>query len=494
MAVHIVLVLLALQLCLWAAAAEPVQVGSRLELLIDDSLVEKWKGDAGLRMHHPTPREVVMVHDAPWEGSGCGYHTIFKDGDLFRMYYKAWHLDVGDGKLVQGHGCFGAYAESRDGIRWTKPNLGLFEFKGSKKNNLVWVGAGSHDFTPFKDPNPACKPEARYKAVGCGGKLLAFQSADGIHWSAMNRGKPVITKGAFDSQNLAFWDGERQEYRAYFRGFRSGKRDILTATSQDFIHWTDPVWLKYPGAAREQLYTNQIAPYYRAPHLLIGFPTRYIDRGWSPSMHALSEPEHRKLRAKASRRYGTALSEGLLMSSRDRVTFHRWAEAFLRPGPRTKGNWKYGDNYIGWHVIETASALADAPNELSLYATEGYWTGAQSELRRYTLRMDGFVSAEAPMSGGELVTKPIVFAGGQLVLNVATSAAGSVRVEIQDAQGKSLPGHSLKECAEVFGDSIEHVVTWKAGDDVSALAGQPVRLRFALKDADVYAFRFRERP
>jgi len=138
MAMQIVLVLLAIQLCLWAAAAEPVQVGSRLELLIDDSLVEKWKGDAGLRLHHPTPREVVMVHDAAWEGSGCGYHTIFKDGDIFRMYYKAWHLDVGDGKLVQGHGCFGAYAESRDGIRWTKPNLGLFEFNGSKKNNLVW--------------------------------------------------------------------------------------------------------------------------------------------------------------------------------------------------------------------------------------------------------------------------------------------------------------------------------------------------------------------
>ena len=480
-------------ICSISAAADPIDIGSRLELLVDHHLIDRLS-NAELVLHRPTEREVVLVLDAPWEGNNCFFFTVFQDGDLYRMYYRGRQLEWKNGKVEFPHEQVFCYAESKDGVRWVKPELGLVEFEGSKQNNIILSGLAGDNFSPFKDTNPDCQPEAKYKGLGHGkGGMYAFKSSDGIHWSLMSD-KPVITKGAFDSQNLAFWDGERQEYRAYFRGFRSGKRDILTATSQDFIHWTDPVWLKYPGAAREQLYTNQIAPYYRAPHLLIGFPTRYIDRGWSPSMHALSEPEHRKLRAKASRRYGTALSEGLLMSSRDRVTFHRWAEAFLRPGPRTKGNWKYGDNYIGWHVIETASALADAPNELSLYATEGYWTGAQSELRRYTLRMDGFVSAEAPMSGGELVTKPIVFAGGQLVLNVATSAAGSVRVEIQDAQGKSLPGHSLKECAEVFGDSIEHVVTWKAGDDVSALAGQPVRLRFALKDADVYAFRFRERP
>jgi len=478
--------------CGIAAGAEPINIGSRLELMVDDYLIERMDGGAELRLHHPTPQEVVIVHDAPWEGSGSGYHTIFKDGDIFRMYYKAWQLTPTEKKLVVPHPTFGAYAESKDGIHWTKPNLGLFEFEGSKKNNIVWMGAGSHDFTPFKDTNPDCPPDAKYKAVGCGkGGLVAFKSPDGIHWTPMNDFKPIVTKGAFDSQNLAFWDSVRGEYREYHRGFREKRRDILTATSKDFIHWTEPVWLKFPGAAKEHLYTNQIAPYYRAPHIFIGFPTRYIDRGWSDSMEALSDLEHRRLRAKSSRRYGTALTEGLFMTSRDGVTFKRWAEAFLRPGLRLKDNWKYGDNYIAWHVIETKSAIADAPNELSIYATEGYWTGTSSQLRRFTLRIDGFVSVSAPMSGGEFVTKPIVFEGKELVMNFSTSAAGGIRVEIQDAGGKPVEGFALSDCPDIFGDSLERVVKWKGGSDVGKLAGKPVRLRFVLKDADLYSIRFR---
>lgn len=146
------------------------------------------------------------MHDASWEGSGSGYHTVFQDDDLYRMYYKAWQHVAGD---LKPHGIFGGYAESQDGIHWVKPELGIFEFNGSKKNNIVWSGPGSHDFTVFKDANPKCKAEARYKAVARNHKdakvkgLLAFQSPDGIHWSLMCD-KPIITEGAFDSQNLAF--------------------------------------------------------------------------------------------------------------------------------------------------------------------------------------------------------------------------------------------------------------------------------------------------
>jgi hypothetical protein len=207
-------------------------------------------------------------------------------------------------------------------------------------------------------------------------------------------------------------------------------------------------------------------------------------------MRALPELQHREWRAKANLRYGTAITEGLLMASRDGVKFKRWNEAFLRPGIERPGTWNYGQQYIGWHVVETKSALEGAPNELSLYAGESYWTGNSSEVRRYTLRLDGFVSVSAPMSGGELVTKPLTFTGSKLTLNFATSAAGDIRVEIQDAGGKPLPGFALDDCPPTFGDAIERAVTWKNGGDVSALAGKPVRLRFALKDADLYSFKF----
>jgi hypothetical protein len=193
-----------------------------------------------------------------------------------------------------------------------------------------------------------------------------------------------------------------------------------------------------------------------------------------------------------SERYGSALSEGLLMASRDGVNFKRWNEAFLPPGIEREGTWNYGHQYLAWHVVETKSDLPGAPNELSLYAVESYWTPPGSALRRYTLRLDGFVSVQAPMSGGELLTVPVRFSGRELTLNFATSAAGSVRVEIQDEQGRPLPGFALADCPPHFGDTVERAVTWRKGRDVSSLAGQAVRLRFVLQDADVYAFRFRD--
>jgi hypothetical protein len=95
------------------------------------------------------------------------------------------------------------------------------------------------------------------------------------------------------------------------------------------------------------------------------------------------------------------------------------------------------------------------------------------------------------MKGGQLVTKPLKFAGSKLALNFATSAAGRVRVEIQDPRGKPIDGFALADCPDHFGDAVDRIVSWKAGGDLSALAGGPVRLRFDLQDADLFAFQFR---
>jgi hypothetical protein len=178
------------------------------------------------------------------------------------------------------------------------------------------------------------------------------------------------------------------------------------------------------------------------------------------------------------------------MASRDGLQFKRWNEAFLRPGIEREGTWQYGQQYIAWHAVETKSKLPSAPNELSLYAGESYWTGNSSALRRYTLRLDGFVSVSAPASGGELLTKPLTFTGNELRLNFSSSAAGGIQVEIQDLEGKAEPNFSLSDCQPVFGDSLDRTVTWKAGRNVDSLAGKPVRLRFRIEDADLFALRF----
>ncbi len=484
-----------------ADADDPIDIGSRRELFVDSALIETLR-DARRELHHPLAREIAIVHDAPWEGAGSGYHSVMHDGDLYRLYYRGSALGVENGRLKLGREVY-CYAESRDGITFTKPELGLHEYDGSRQNNIIWTGAGTHNFAPFLDTRPDCPTESRYKALGGTaqeGGLFAFHSADGIHWSLM-RDKPVVTEGAFDSQNLAFWDAAAGVYRAYFRTFTEGVttgkvwqpagfRAIRTAMSRDFLQWQDFADLRYRDSPAEHLYTNQIAPYDRAPHILIGFPTRYVERGWSESMRALPDLKQREERAAAHLRYGTALTEGLLMASRNGVDFERWNEAFLPPGPERPGTWLYGHQYIAWHTVNTAASLPGAAPELSLYATEGSWHGPGNAVRRYTLRTDGFVSINAPLKGGELITKPLRFAGDQLTLNFATSAAGDIRVEILDADGKPNSGFTLDDCAPLFGDAIDRAVTWKDGVDVSRLSGKPVRLRFLLRDAHLFAMQF----
>ncbi len=383
--------------------------------------------------------------------------------------------------------------------------MGIIDCNGSTANNLTFEGfppfqRGAHGFAPFKDDYPACAPEARYKAIGADNTwpchLFAMQSPDGLHWSLM-REEPLEIAGAFDSQNLAFWDGLRGEYRCYYRDFREYEnstffRGIKTCTSPDFFHWTPGEWLEYPGAPIEQLYTNQILPYYRAPHIFVGFPTRYVERPWSPSIEALPELEHRRLRARASERYGTALTDGLFMSSRDGRNFSRWGEAFIRPGLRPLGSWTYGDCYQGWGLLETASDIPGAPNELSCFAAEGYWRGTANAFRRYTLRLDGFVSLSAPLVGGGMLTPPLTFTGARLSLNLSTSAAGYAKVALRQPDGSAIAGYTPDDCWPIIGDTLDYTVRWKNGSALHALVGHPVLLQVELHDADLYSYCFCE--
>ncbi len=438
----------------------PADIGSRRELFVDDFLIDRMT-DAELKAHQPEAKEVVLVCDAPWEGNTSAYFTVFRDDERFRMYYRGWHYS--EGHKAPAHAEFACSAESANGIQWTKPDLGLFEFNGSKANNIVWAGPGAtHNFTVFKDGNPDCLPAARYKALGGAQKgkkgLIALQSADGIRWSLLTE-EPVITAGAFDSQNLAFWDGVRGEYRAYWRIFTEKVRAIRTATSKDFIHWENQADIQYVDSPNEHLYTNAILPYARAPHLFLGFPTRF-------------QPKSQQV-------------EPVFMSSRDGVLFRRWMDPLI-PITAPKDRDGNRSNYMAWGLVQ----LPGQDRELSVFATEAYYAGPGSRVRRFTFRIDGFVSIHAAAKTGEVVTKPFRFTGKELEINHSTAAGGIVRVELQDADGKALPGFGLDACDNISGDEILRVVRWKAGADVSALAGKAVRVRFQLKDADLFSFRF----
>lgn len=468
--------------------SDSIDVGNRLELFTDDFIIERLSGDARQVLRKPEPKEVVLTTDAPWEGNTCGYYTVFQDGHKYRMYYRGSAADPVTKKplgpmTVNADGVWvredtattpqtsrmevTCVAESEDGIHWARPNVNLFEWAGSRTNNIVWMGALSHNMAVFKDGNPDAPPEARYKAIARSGAPRALQSPDGLRWKLMSD-EPLVTDGTFDSQNIAFWDSVRQEYRLYWRINPKSVRGIRTATSRDILKWgTDHHDLVYPGAPEAvewkdeiQMYTSAVQPYFRAPHLFVGFPTRLIHKGQRV--------------------------EPMLMTSRDGVHFTRWLEAVIPPtAPADReGN---RSNYMAWGMVQ----LPGKPDEISVYATEAYYGTSPSRLRRFTYRVDGFVSVSANAEGGELLTKPLQYSGATLSLNYAARSGGTVQVELQDADGKAIPGFTLADSDSLSGDSIEATASWKGRSDIRSLASRhPIRVRFVLKDADLYSMRF----
>lgn len=464
----------------WGLGAEPpIALGSRLELLADDRLVGELRG-CTRRLHEPRPANVALRFDAPWEGPFSGYVTVLHDGDLFRCYYRGNPVAGRDGSETE----VTCYAESRDGITFTKPALGLFEIHGMRSNNVVLAGQApfSHNFAPFLDDRSGVPPAERFKALAGTSErgLFGFVSADGLRWRKV-RETPLMTKGAFDSQNVAFWSAAENRYVLYFRtwtgGDFAGYRTISRSTSADFLEWSTPVEMTFGDTPREHLYTSQTHPYFRAPHLYVATPMRFV-----PGRRVLTADQARQLGVDPG--YASDTAETVFMTSRGGNRYDRtFMEGFIRPGPDL-GNWASRAGLSALGVVPTG------PAEMSLYK-QAHYAQPSGHLVRHTLRTDGFVSVNAPFAGGEMSTRPFAFSGRQLVVNFSTGAAGGLRAELQNEAGEPLPGFSLADAVEQVGDEIERVVTWKGGGDVSRWAGRTVRLRFVLKDADLYSLRFR---
>jgi len=474
-------------------------MGNRRELFVDHFLIEKLSGDAELKLHQPVSAGTVLRMDEPWEGNVSLYASIIEDEGLYRMYYRGManpdyvvKKNLREGETYhEGHSAVVAYAESRDGIHWEKPELGLHPFGGSRKNNILLVEDNfeyqeTHNFHVFIDGNPETPDSGRYKAVAGVRKLFGFVSADGIHWKKV-REKPILTDGYFDSHNVVFWDAERSRYVAIYRDFIHGVRTIKFATSENFLDWTEGVWADFGEAPPEHLYTNATTPYFRAPHIYLSFPKRFMP-----------------YRTVVHDGLNNGLSDGVFMSSRDGIHWHRFREAFIRPG-RDQRNWIHRSNAVSSGIFQLDE------DTISLYVTRNY-TYPSVHVERMKIRLDGFVSAHAGMEGGELLTKPFTFDGLKaegasriveedksldLFLNFATSAAGSIRLEIQDIHGNPIPGFTLVESPVLYGDRIDRKVQWPRpgtrtdSDLLNSLAGKPIRLRFVLKDADLYSLQFR---
>lgn len=470
--------------CIFADTAhcQAIDLGSDRQLFVDDHLIAKTK-NADLKLHEPV-KQPLAESPLPIKF----YFTVILDEDDDGPIYKAYWRDINPdytGKHYSGsnHELL-RYAESRDGHEWTFPELGLHEVKGSTQNNVLLINmpAMLHNFSPFLDTRPGVDPAERYKALtghpGVGKKselrgkelegrgLFLFTSPNGVHWKKKREVIPYQPgwPNAFDSQNCGFWSEAEQLYVCYFRTWtereNTGRlRAISRATSDDGLSWTKPVVIdaNLPG---EHLYTSQTHPYFRAPQIYIALPSRYIagqvgDQKTDDAMLGSTDILFMTTRA-GSKRY-------------DRFS----KEAYIRPG-LAEERWGNRANYVALNVVPTS------PEEMSIYHRSGH---------RYTLRTDGFMSINAGYEPGEAITKPFNFDGSELEINYRTSAGGSLQIEILDARGKPIPGFTLEDGPLLVGDKIEQAVQWEQA--LQDLRGQTVRLRFVMRECDIYSFRFR---
>ncbi len=456
----------------------PIRIGSGKQLFFDHRFIADSK-NVSIVMNRPVKAGQVLVADRPWEDFRLtSYFTVLQDGDLCRMYYSCFSKDQWHTPDAWDKHAYLCYAESKDGITWTKPDLGIVEFDGSKANNILMRSIV--DGTVFVDPT--APPARRYKLLHTvgpheGGLRVSYAS-DGLHFTTPKAVSPWCP----DSQQVAFWDPDRKAYTAFLRKNTRRGRSVGRIEIKDIeAPWSGESATVFEADAQDppdvDFYNNACVKYPWADDAYFIFPAAY--HHFPPEMG----------------------NDGLLdvsaAASRDGIHWLRPDRGpYVTTGEATE--WDAQFVMMGVGMVRRGNVIYQYYNgvDLSHGGTRRMTDEERSKWRRWSQmgrvvqRVDGFFSADAAYEGGWLVTPPVVFSGSRLVLNVNTSSAGHARVGVIDAGGKVAAGFSVAECDRILANNVAHVVTWRGKSDVSRLADKPVRLRFEMRSAKLYAFQF----
>ena len=464
-------------------AAGPFALAGDKFLFLDEFLLGSVE-NAALTVNPPRFDALVMIADQPWEKGGItSYGNVLWDpiAKEYRLYYVPVSWDVSPGFCL-------ALATSKDGVRWHKPNLGAVEWQGSKDNNIViW---GQREGTVIIDPNAA--PERRYAFLSSEGNLKTrlFTSPDGIHFTMLDK---LISPHHSDSQISTFWNADAGLYYHYPRVGCNGRTVGFVATKTMDEVWPEGIPVVMARDDRDppetDLYTNACEKYALGRNAYVGFPTPYYHYNAPPERAYLNAPT---LAIGGKANDGTI--ETQLATSRDGKAWTRHRTPYVPLG-----------NYDGLEIkiAMMIPGILHQGDRLYHYFMGYTFTHGDTQVRycnggrglggvfRVEQRLDGFVSLDFAYEGGVVTTAPFAFAGNRLVLNLNTSASGEARVAILDAAGAELPGYTLAEARCINGNYLDKAVEWRDGStDVSALAGQPVRLRFVCRGTKLYSFRF----
>lgn len=471
-------------------AYDPRLALGRRELFIDNYRLESWVDVQ--RVAHPGIKSAPLISATqPWEGKSVYiYGTVLKDepaGTGYRMWYTGYSGDY-----------YLCYATSVDGLTWTKPNLGIVEYHGSKENNIVHIGGGTVVFDPADHD-----PGRRYKLMRCNNKISpvsywVYFSPDGLNWTA-HAGNPVLTYGdvsnvAYDQAQGLFIATTKQRMLVSNTSVTPGKMDraAFVSISKDFVHWTAPgapgsPWtLAVEGDQADdfiaqskrcleaQIYGMPVYPY---EGIYVGLPWVFEISNYTSGRYAVT---------------GDGTIQPQIAASRDLRHWSRPNRDPVLPLGQA-GSWDDGTLY-------TASTMQVSAHEIGIYfgamnLPHGADTSTQiqtAKIGRATWRRDGFVSLRnGGNDEGLITTRPILVAeAARLKVNARMRAGGGLKVEILDPAGPPVSGYDRDQSVAITGDQPAGTIRWTGSNDLSALSGKTIRLRFHLNNGDLYSYWF----
>lgn len=408
------------------------------------------------------PRNPLFHADRPWENALNNLYPNFT-WDTEARQFKLWYKDMLPDRdviarmmpprIVLKTGWFLLYATSKDGLRWEKPELGLYGFDGSTRNNIVMRDTPNTGvFKDLYDPDPARRYKMVYD-VGRGQLRVRF-SADGLHWG--DEIVPKITGGVGDTHNNAFYDPHAGKYVLITRLFQ-GERKVARSESRDFVNWTDAALILESLRDEKGQRQTYCMPAFAYGNCYLGF-LMLINTGSDNSVDCE------------------------LTWSPDTLHWYR-----VNPGtpliPRgPPGSYDAGCIYgpADGPVLKNGKLMILYGGSQSLHVgTKRHCLPCWAYLRA-----DGF-AGYAPARRGEkavVVTAPLLATGEPL--RVSTDAkGGSLRVSVLDEKG-----FELDRCKPITADVTDAEVRWKGDRRFAALKGKTVRLRFEFETARLYAF------
>jgi hypothetical protein len=463
-----------------AAPPAPIDVGDRKQLFIDERFIA---ASERIELRANPPRKLGLLRDENGKPLQGHVARVIDDGHKARLYLG--HKDV-------------QVLESGDGLTFRRTGVKL---------------PGGLFPTIFVDPHDA-DPARKYKLFHLEFSppfdpakhgVYASYSADGVTFTKVGRVLPFFT----DNPTIVHWDERIRKYVIYTRAF---DYDSENQRQVGRIETDDPLkpWPYRPTAKHRlfpsienlpvvyaadkeddphsDVYYNAAGTYPWAADVYLMFPThfRHFSRERNPFIRPPVKGQWEDF----------GMLEVQLAVSRDGVKWSRpgrdayipngladeWDRWYTvaAPGLARRGNYVYQYYYSSGRLHDSAILRPE-------YDQVAKQVGGVGVVQQ---RLDGFVSADADPKGGWLQTPPLVFRGNQLRLNIDTGSAGTAFVEIQDAEGRPIPGFAKMDCEEIGGNFIDQRVYWKGKADVSSLAGKAVRIHFTLKRGKLFAFQF----